>query len=141
MGDFSQYINSLRAELSKNQEKHALNSPKITVIADINNTEKHLENFLFSLTKQTLKDIEIILTHKNFDDAYYIALTFSQYDSRIEIKDSCFSRKEILELANGEFIYFAKTKRTLKPDFLEVLYKNHHKPFSFTNFYLKKVKN
>lgn len=86
--------------------------PKISVIVPIYNMEKYLKTSLSSLTKQTLKDIEIICVNDGSKDkSLEILNKFAQNDERFKIinqpnSGSGQARNNGLKLATGEYIAF-----------------------------------
>lgn len=89
------------------------NKPLISVIIPFYNSEKHLKRCLNSITKQTYRELEIILVCDGSEDgSLYMAKKLSEEDDRIiivEIPHSGVSvaRNTGLEKATGKYIMFA----------------------------------
>lgn len=83
--------------------------PKISVITPVYNVETYLEECIFSLIKQTLEDIEIILVDDgSTDSSGQICDDFAMYDKRVKVvhkKNSGYgaSCNVGISLAQGEY--------------------------------------
>lgn len=106
------------------------NNTKVSVIVPVYNGEKYLQRCLNSITKQTLKDIEILcIDDCSTDNSLNIIEDFAVTDKRIKIfrhlKNSGESkaRNTGLENSTGEYLSFVDNDDTIDLDFLEKLYK------------------
>ena len=104
------------------------NCPKISVIVPVFNTEKYLSKCLFSLIKQSLKEIEIIVVNDGSTDASKnIASIFAQHDARIivlnqEHKLQGAARNNGIQQASGEYIGFVDSDDWVDENYFENLY-------------------
>lgn len=138
--------------------------PKISVIVPCYNVSEYLSRGLESLTKQTLKDIEIIcIDDKSTDDTLKILESYSKKDSRIKlIKHSenqgvAVARNDGMKIAQGDYIGFIDPDDYVDLDFYEKLYKKaertksdvikgnvktiyHDGRIRFDNFEIKRIK-
>lgn len=103
--------------------------PKISVISPIYNIQNaYLEKCIFSLCKQTLEDIEILLVDDG-SEAYVeeICLKYAKEDKRIqyiriEHQGVSIARNTGLEKATGEYIAFVDPDDFVELNYLEHLY-------------------
>ncbi len=102
--------------------------PKVSVIIPVYNTEEYLPKCLKSLTKQTLKDIEIIcINDGSTDNSLSILENFARKDSRIKVtnqehKKQGAARNRGIELASGEYIGYVDSDDWVNENFYENLY-------------------
>lgn len=102
-----------------------INSPKVSIIIPIWNTEKYLEKCLNSISTQTLKNIEIICVENGSEDSSpQILKQFIQNDSRfkiIKIKHSCIStaRNAGLAVATAPYVSFVDSDDWIEPETYE----------------------
>ena len=86
--------------------------PKVSVILPVYNVEAYLDEALYSLEKQTLKDIEIIAVNDgSTDNSLSILDKHALTDKRISIysqknKGLSGARNTGLNLCQGEYVYF-----------------------------------
>ena len=103
---------------------------KVSVIVPIFNVEKYLYKCLYSITKQTLKEIEIILINDgSTDNSIEIALSFFQKDNRIKLisqenSGQSIARNRGLSIASGDYIVFVDSDDWIESNMLEKLYNN-----------------
>lgn len=103
---------------------------KVSVIMPVYNVEDYLEDSLFLLLNQTLKDIEIICVNDgSTDNSLNILKNFAKKDSRIKILDqknygASIARNNGMEIAQGEYIYFFDADDLIAINILEKLYNN-----------------
>ena len=128
MGEYSNFIEALNAELTLYNHNYAFQIPKVTVIIPAYNVEDYIYDCLISLIKQTLKEIEIIIVNDgSTDNTFSIISTFAQHDKRIQIinqnnKKSGAARNKALKSAKGEYITFVDSDDKLEITTLETLY-------------------
>lgn len=102
--------------------------PLITVTIPVYNVAQYLPRCLFSVLKQTLKDIEIICVNDgSTDESVQILNDFAAQDKRIKIfsqtnKGLSSSRNCGLENATGQYIFFLDADDYLHPQALEIFY-------------------
>ena len=121
------HLENLEVEL-KNIEKKTTEAPKVSVIVPAYNSEKHISKCLFSLIKQTLDDIEIIIVNDgSTDDTSKVISLFEKSDSRIKVihqenQKQGSARNRGFEIAKGEYIGFVDSDDWVDLDFFEKLY-------------------
>ena len=102
--------------------------PKISIIIPFFDTEKFIARCLFSLIKQTEKEIEIIcINDDSTDDSLKIVSLFAEHDSRIvvinqEHKLQGAARNNGIRNAKGEYIGFVDSDDWVDFDYYEKLY-------------------
>lgn len=95
--------------------------PKVSIIVPVYNAEKYLERCIDSLTNQTLKEIEIILTDdSSTDSSLEICEKAAMNDSRIHVihkanEGAGMARNAALEIITGEYVGFVDSD-----DFVDV---------------------
>ena len=105
-----------------------MNNIKISIIIPVYNVEKYLEECLNSVTKQTLKDIEIICVNDGSTDHSLVILEkFASKDNRIKIlnKENGGYASAIntgLDAANGEFIQIVESDDYCALNMCELMY-------------------
>ena len=103
-------------------------SPKVSIIIPVYNTEKYIEKCLNSLVNQTLKDIEIIIINDGSTDNSMITVrSFASKDSRIKILNQLnqkqgAARNNGMKIAQGEYIGFVDSDDWVDLDYFEKLY-------------------
>ena len=103
---------------------------KISVIVPVYNNEKYLDKCLSSLTKQTLKDIEIICVNDgSADSSPDILNEYKEKDNRVlvvsqENQGAGASRNNGMDIAKGEYISFVDADDWLERNALKELYEN-----------------
>ena len=103
-------------------------NPKVSIIVPVYNAEKYLERCVSSLTKQTLKDIEIILVDdSSTDSSLEICKQMAEKDSRIKVihkmnEGAGLARNAALSIANGEYIGFVDSDDFVELNMFEILY-------------------
>lgn len=101
----------------------------VSVIVPIYNCEKHLENTLKVLQKQTMNELEIILIDDGSkDNSAVICQKFTSTDDRFkyyyqENQGVSVARNNGMSIANGEYICFCDADDIPKPEMYERLYK------------------
>ncbi|MBO7641698.1 MAG: glycosyltransferase [Alphaproteobacteria bacterium] len=101
---------------------------KISVIIPVYNVEKYLARCLDSVTKQTLKDIEIIcINDGSIDKSVSIVEQYAKKDKRISLinqenKGLSAARNTGMRVARGKYISFVDSDDWIDLDFLEKLY-------------------
>ncbi len=103
--------------------------PKVSIIVPAYNSEKYIAKCLFSLLKQTLKDIEIIVVDDASSDGTKDILDiFVKYDKRIKVifhsenKKQGAARNSALKIAKGEYIGYVDSDDWVDLDYFEKLY-------------------
>lgn len=102
--------------------------PKVSVIVPVYNVELYLRECLESITRQTLKEVEIICVNDgSTDSSLNILMSFANEDNRITILDQenrglSGARNSGLNFVNGKYIYFIDSDDYLSFDALEKLY-------------------
>ena len=100
---------------------------KISVIVPIYNTYKYITDCLNSLTKQTLKEIEIILINDGSNNRTIKKINPYLNDKRIILinqnhKGISVTRNNGLEFSNGEYISFVDSDDYIEYNAYEILY-------------------
>ncbi len=102
---------------------------KISVIVTVYNKEKYLEQFLESIKKQQLQDIEVIIVDDGSSDACpQILDEFAGKDERYKVihqpnRGVCDARNNALSYAEGKYIYIIDSDDRLVDDALENMWK------------------
>lgn len=128
MGEYNNYIESLKSELDLYNHDYSFSIPKVTVIIPAYNVEDYIYDCLISLIKQTLKEIEIIIVNDgSTDNTFSIISTFAQCDKRIKIinqnnKKAGAARNKAIKSAQGEYITFVDSDDKLNLNTIEKLY-------------------
>lgn len=105
------------------------NTPKISVIIPIYNSEKYLEECLYSVLNQSLKSIEVICVNdESTDHSLDILEKIKSKDSRIKIvsikhKNAGVARNEGMKIAKGEYLSFLDSDDYFERNALEKMYK------------------
>lgn len=103
------------------------NSPKVSIIVPIWNTEKYLKRCLDSIANQTYKNLEIILINDgSTDNSGKIADNYAKNDKRIKVihqKNQGLSaaRNSGLKIATGDFVTFVDSDDEIKPEMIAEL--------------------
>ena len=107
-----------------------MSEPLISVIVPLYNSESFVDRCILSISKQTYKNIEIILEDGNSDDGTQeICLDWQNEDSRVryyrvnENEGVSVSRNHGIEQSNGEYITFIDSDDYIVEDMIERLYK------------------
>jgi len=110
-------------------KKEKNDTPKISIIIGVYNTEQYLRECLDSLINQTLKDIEIICVNDaSTDSSLDILLRYKQKDKRIKIinfkenKKLGAARNAGIQIARGEYISFFDSDDWAAFDFYSALW-------------------
>lgn len=104
------------------------NRPKVSVLVPIYNVEKYLPECLDSLTRQSLKDLEIIcINDGSTDSSSEIIKKYSKKDPRIVVitkKNSGYgdSMNQGLKKAKGKYIGILESDDFLDPEAFETMY-------------------
>lgn len=105
-----------------------LNTPKVSVLIPVYNTEKYVSETLDCLCRQTLKEIEIICVNDgSTDGSLAILKAYAAIDKRIRVitqgnRGVSAARNHALQYAGGEYIYFLDSDDLLEKEALENLY-------------------
>ena len=105
-----------------------MSQAKISVIVPVYNVDKFLDRCLISITRQTLKDLEIILVDDGSpDNSPQMCEEWAKKDNRIRVihKENGglgFARNSGMEIATGEFIAFVDSDDYIEFDMYEKLY-------------------
>lgn len=111
-------------------------TPLISVIVPIYNAEKSLENCIQSILSQTYNNFELILIDDGSkDNSLSICKQMADNDARISVvhqdnAGASAARNRGLEIAHGEWIVFVDSDDTVKPNYIEDLYKETIKDHS-----------
>lgn len=107
-----------------------MESIKVSVIIPVYNTAEYLYEALSSISKQTLREIEIIaINDGSSDDSASVLENFSLIENRLKIitfeknKGVSISRNYGIAEAKGEYIYFFDSDDLLAENCLEACYK------------------
>ena len=105
------------------------NSPHVSVIVPVHNTEKWLPRCLNSLTYQTLQGLEIIcIDDASTDDSWNILQSYAQRDPRIRLlrnlvnEGAGASRNRGLDVSRGEYVGFVDSDDFVFLSFYKLLY-------------------
>lgn len=106
-----------------------MNTPLISIIIPIYNSELYLERCILSLINQTLKDIEIILVNDaSPDNSMEIVRKYEKIEPRIVVVDSkvniIASRNLGIKVAKGNYLGFVDADDWVEPTMYEELYKS-----------------
>lgn len=105
-----------------------MESPKVSVIVPVFNSEDLLSNCLDSIRNQTLDDIEVICVDDgSSDDSLKILNEFSEADSRFKVfqqenAGAGAARNRAIVESRGEFILFVDSDDTIESETCERLY-------------------
>lgn len=105
-----------------------MNTPKISVIIPVYNTQDYVKQAIESITKQTLSNIEIIIINDgSTDNSLEIIESIAANDNRIividqENKGQSISRNVGIDKSTGDFIYFMDSDDLLELNALELCY-------------------
>lgn len=125
MNDFDKYLKDLGLELSNISHKKTYKKPLVSIIIPVYNSETTIAKCLFSIIKQTLQDIEIIVINDgSTDNSLPIIRLFEKYDSRIVVinnsnKGQGLSRNEGVKLAKGEYVAFVDSDDWIEEEMYE----------------------
>ena len=101
---------------------------KVSVIAPVYGVEAYIDQFLDSIRKQTLQEIEVILVDDGSkDNCPAILDAFAKEDERYQVihqenGGAAAARNAGLRVAAGEYLYIVDPDDWLEPNALEVLY-------------------
>lgn len=99
----------------------------VSIIVPIYNAGRYLPDCLISITKQSYKDLEIILVNDgSTDDSPWICRNAAEMDSRIRFVNEkhrglAAAKNAGLTVANGEFILFLEANDCIRPDMVAML--------------------
>ena len=105
----------------------AISNEKVSIIVPIYNAEKYLEECIESVTKQTYKDLQIILVNDGSKDkSWELCKKLKNSDSRIVIATQSnagvsVARNKGLDLADGKWIMFVDPDDVLSKTIVEDL--------------------
>ena len=100
----------------------------ISVIVPIYNVERYLEKCINSITKQTYKNLEIILVNDgSTDNSLNICQKIEKSDKRIKIINKknegvSIARNEGWKIANGKYVTFIDSDDYIQNDMIQYLY-------------------
>ena len=100
---------------------------KISVVATVYNKEKYIGEFLESIEKQRLQDIEVILVDDGSSDACAQILDdFARKDERYKVihqpnRGVSDARNSALNHARGEYVYIVDSDARLADNALETM--------------------
>lgn len=103
-------------------------APKISVIIPVYNISKYLEKCLWSVTNQTLREIEIIVVNDgSTDDSMSVIEKFAASDNRITVinktnEGASTARRAGLEVATGTYIHHLDGDDYLELNCYQTLY-------------------
>lgn len=106
-----------------------IRQPKISVIIPVYNSEKYLEQCLKSVSKQSLKDIEIICVNDaSRDNSLNILNEFVKKDKRIKIfsiehSGTAAARNFGINVSKGEFLLFLDSDDFFEREMCKKIYK------------------
>lgn len=106
-----------------------MNTPKVSVIIPVYNTEEYIGETLNSIINQTLKEIEIIVINDgSTDNSLQIINEYAKTDNRIivysqENQGLSLTRNKGIKEASGEYIYFMDSDDLLDKEALISCYK------------------
>lgn len=104
------------------------NEIKVSVIIPVYNTGKYVRQAVESVTRQSLKELEIIIINDgSTDESSSIVKELSDTDKRIQLYEQAnrglsVARNEGIARARGEYIYFMDSDDLLEKDALELCY-------------------
>ena len=138
MGEYTEYINNLKAKYYNSCVRENIDSPKVSVIFQVFNSESKIERCVSSLLNQTLKDIEIIIIDQGSTDyTPLIIYTFRDLDKRIKVitAENDYDLNKIKKEALGEFVLVADINKKFDKKYIERFYyknlqKSDNKSFS-----------
>jgi len=102
---------------------------KVSVIVPVYNVENYLEECLYSLSNQTLRDVEIICIDDGSTDGSFDILRRHQgRDSRVRVyhqenQGQSAARNRGIERARGKYLYFCDSDDYLQENALEELFR------------------
>jgi len=103
---------------------------KVSVIVPMFNAAEYLQETIESLLAQTLRNIEIILVDDQSSDSTYQISSYlaEKYEHIVlhrqpENKGVSAARNVAMDMAKGQFIFFADADDTIPHDALEIMYK------------------
>ena len=102
-------------------------TPKVSIIIPIYNTDKYLSKCIDSIISQTYQNLEIILVDDgSTDDSDKIADDYARKDQRIKVihqknTGQSAARNAGLEIATGEYISFIDSDDKIEKSFIEKL--------------------
>lgn len=114
-------------KFSKLEKISAVENPKISIIIPAYNVEGFIDNCLFSLIEQSVKDIEIIVVNDgSTDDTEKVVSLFCQHDNRIKLlnqenQKAGAARNNALKHARGKYIAYLDSDDTINKDTLAAL--------------------
>lgn len=123
------YLNILNDGIFRNNA----DSPKVSVIIPVYNTEKYLEQCISSIQKQSLKEIEIICVNDgSTDNSLSILNRMASNDERIRIVNKMnggqsSARNAGVCVSHGSYIYFMDSDDCLDENALFMLYEESEK--------------
>lgn len=105
------------------------NNIKVSVIIPVYNTEKYVREAVDSISKQTLKELEIILVNDGSTDySLNILNELSAKDKRIQVfsqanQGASIARNTGIANAHGKYVYFMDSDDLLEEDAMELCFR------------------
>ena len=106
------------------------NSPVVSIISPVYNSEKYLSGFVESVLNQSFTNWELLLVDDgSTDNSESVCKSYSEIDGRVHfIKNNhngvSFARNTGISISKGRWIYFADSDDLLMPDGLKTLWEN-----------------
>lgn len=128
MGTNLESIYDIQMELKEIAFNEAVENPKVSIIVPTYNNGDYLTKCLFSLVKQSLKEIEIIVINDGSTDSTSSILSmFAHYDVRFKIinqenQKQGAARNKGIKVARGEYIGFVDSDDWVDLNYYEKLY-------------------
>ena len=106
-----------------------MDSPQVSVIIPVHNTEGFLDRTLGSVTRQTLRDIEIIcVDDASTDGSLAILQAWAAKDSRVQVRafpvnrGVATARNAGFDAARAPYVYYLDSDDWIDDDYLEAMY-------------------
>ena len=128
MNKVIEYKDKIKPQCGNYFTKSPVDNPKVSIIIPVYNTEIYLEKCLESIIRQSLKEIEIIITNDgSSDNSLQIIRAFEEFDKRIKVinqekQGQAAARNRGIEIAKGEYIGFVDSDDWIDFDYYEKLY-------------------
>lgn len=110
-----------------------MESPKISIIIPVYNTEEYVRDAIMSIVNQTLKEIEIIVVNDgSTDNSLQIIKDLAKSDPRIQVysqenQGQAIARNYGLNKAEGKYLYFMDSDDLLEKEALSCCYEKCEK--------------
>ena len=141
MGEYSDYINGLKAKYHDCCVYTASEYPKVVVILPVFNSESKVEKCLGALIKQTMKDIEIIVIDcYSTDFTPQIVHTLKDIDKRIKVthtsKENLLAEiNQIKQKAKNKFVLVTNVNKIFDEKYIERFYYKNLKQINSKMFF------